>query len=144
MKTLPPTYCGGLIGHASVFFINLVQTTERVEGGFKIEKSRIQILFEQTSSGTNGSRRNPSRIRKMKEERRRFTIFQAKFPHANFLLSKLPLSISYPHRLLCLLFTLPVLHILPHSLQSSTSSHRIIKPTGQLVLVIWPYNKAPS
>lgn len=57
-----PTYYDHLIGQASTFFVNLVQTGEMTEGDLKSKKNNeYQILAEQASGSTKGSTKKHSR-----------------------------------------------------------------------------------
>lgn len=110
----------------------------------KLQIEDYQIVFEQASCSTRGSTKKHSRAKGMKEMERRSTLYQVDSPGANLFSSKLPLFTSFPHRPLCLPFTLLVLCILP---QRSTILSRIyipIKSTSSLSLAISPSNNPPG
>lgn len=70
MSTLSSTYYDRLIGHASTLFTNPVETENRIEDDPKIKKIKdYQTLFEQSLSGTRGSRKKFSNKRNEKNEK---------------------------------------------------------------------------
>lgn len=71
MSALSSTYYEKLIGHASASFVNLIQT-EKSAYGFKIGKIKgYQIFFEQSPSGTDGSRKKNFQVEGMTRMRRK-------------------------------------------------------------------------
>lgn len=76
ISTLSSTYYGRLIGHPDASFTNLVQTEERIEDGFKMEKIKdYQKLFEQSPNRTRRTtQRNFSNQKNEKSEKEVHTI----------------------------------------------------------------------